>query len=312
MACSCGVNDHVVFVPPIERSLSLMPHSTSVATARRGPRFRMLLVAALVLAFSGAMASNAWATLEIQSYNNPAGDATLQTYALYNEDGSLRGGLKDGLNPFTLTEGERRSVGPVGGVYIWQAMPAAGWKVADIQCLHVDPGTGNAIPTLPGEFNISIAQGRVTINHQDGQDEYCAFTNVKISVGGTGGGGGGSGSTPGSGVSPTLPGTVSGSLSQGKTALLRVLGGVHFAKAQVRISRKSTIKLTLLKGKKVVGTARYTRKAGTPTLRVKLRDSYRRSLARQGRKKVTLTLKITVVGSNHATKTFRYGVVVKI
>jgi hypothetical protein len=236
----------------------------------------------------------------------------LQKYALYNEDGSLRGGLKDGLNPFTLTEGERRSVGPPAGVYVWQAMPADGWKVGDIQCLHVDPATGNAIPTLPGEFNINISLGRVTINHQDGQDEYCAYTNVKISAGGTGGGGSGAGTGAGSGVSPTLPGTVTGSLSQGKTALLRVIGGLHFAKAQVRISRKSTIKLRLLKGTKTVGTARYTRKAGTPTLTVTLRDSYRRSLKRQGREKVTLTLKITIVGSNKAKKTFSYGVVVRI
>lgn len=264
-----------------------------------------MLVAVLVLAFSGAMASNAWATLEIQSNNNPAGDPTLQTYALYNSDGTLRGGLKDNLNPFALTEGERRSVGPPAGTYIWQATPAAGWKVGDIQCFHVDPTTGNAIPTLPGEFAIDVAAGRVTINHADGQDEYCAFTNVKITASGPIGG-------SGSGVSPTLPGTVTGSLSQGKTALLRVLGGLHYAKAQVRISRKSVIRLSLLKGKSVVGTARYTRKAGTPTLTVKLRDSYRRSLKRKGVKKVTLTLKITIVGSNKATKVFRYGVVVQV
>jgi hypothetical protein len=282
-----------------------MSHASPVATRRRGPRTRILLVAVLVLAFSGAMASNAWATLEIQSNNNPAGDPTLQTYALYNGDGTLRGGLKDNLNPFALTEGERRSVGPPAGTYIWQAMPAPGWKVGDIQCFHVDPGTGNAIPTLPGEFAIDVAAGRVTINHADGQDEYCAFTNVKITASGPSG-------VSGSGVSPTLPGTVTGSLSQGKTALLRVLGGLHYAKAQVRISRKSVIRLSLLKGKSVVGTARYTRKAGTPTLTVKLRDSYRRSLKRKGVKKVTLTLKITIVGSNKATKVFRYGVVVRV
>jgi hypothetical protein len=282
-----------------------MPHATPVATRRRGPRTRILLVAVLVLAFSGAMASNAWATLEIQSNNNPAGDPTLQTYALYNGDGTLRGGLKDNLNPFPLTEGERRSVGPPAGTYIWQAMPAPGWKVGDIQCFHVDPTTGNAIPTLPGEFAIDVAGGRVTINHADGQDEYCAFTNVKITASGPSG-------ASGSGVSPTLPGTVTGSLSQGKTALLRVLGGLHYAKAQVRISRKSVIRLSLLKGKSVVGTARYTRKAGTPTLTVKLRDSYRRSLKRKGVKKVTLTLQITIVSSNKATKVFRYGVVVRV
>jgi hypothetical protein len=282
-----------------------MPHATPVATRRRGPRTRIMLVAVLVLAFSGAMASNAWATLEIQSNNNPAGDSTLQTYALYNGDGTLRGGLKDGLNPFTLTEGERRSVGPPAGTYVWQATPAAGWKVGDIQCQRVDPASGTALPAKPGEFAIDVANGRVTINHADGEDEYCAFTNVKITAGGPS-------VAPGSGVSPTLPGTVTGSLSQGKTALLRVLGGVHFAKAQVRISRKSVIRLSLLKGKSVVGTARYTRKAGTPTLTVKLRDSYRRSLKRKGVKKVTLTLKITIVGSNKATKVFRYGVVVQV
>jgi hypothetical protein len=282
-----------------------MPHATPVATRRRGPRTRIMLVAILVLAFSGAMASNAWATLEIQSNNNPAGDPTPQSYALYNGDGTLRGGLKDNKNPFILAEGERRSVGPPAGTYIWQAIPAAGWKVGDIQCFHVDPTTGNAIPTLPGEFAIDVAAGRVTINHADGQDEYCAFTNVKIAASGPS-------VAPGSGVSPTLPGTVTGSLSQGKTALLRVLGGLHYAKAQVRISRKSVIRLSLLKGKSVVGTARYTRKAGTPTLTVKLRDSYRRSLKRKGVKKVTLTLKITIVGSNKATKVFRYGVVVRV
>jgi hypothetical protein len=283
-----------------------MPHATPVATRRRGPRTRILLVAVLVLAFSGAMASNAWATLEIQSSNNPAGDPTPQTYALYNGDGTLRAGLKGNLNPFSLTEGERRSVGPPAGTYIWQAMPAPGWQVGDIQCFHVDPNTGNAIPTLPGEFAIDVAAGRVTINHADGQDEYCAFTNVKIAAAGPVGGSGSSG------VSPTLPGTVTGSLSQGKTALLRVLGGLHYAKAQVRISRKSRIRLTLLRGKKTVGTARYTRKAGTPTLRVKLRKSYYRSLKHRGVKKVTLTLKITIVGSNKATKVFRYGVVVRV
>jgi hypothetical protein len=263
-------------------------------------------VAVLVLAFTGAMAPSAWATLEIQSNNNPAGDPTVHSYALYNGDGTLRGGIAQ--NPFPLTAGERKSFGPPAGAYIWQATPAAGWKVGDIQCLHVNPATGNAIPITPGEFAIDVANGRVTINHAQDQDEYCAFTNVKISApasGATGGGGG-------TGVSPTLPGTVTGAQSQGATALLRVVGGLHFATAQVRIARPSVIRLQLLKGKKVVGTARFTRNAGTPTLKVSLSKSYRKSLQRQGRKKVTLTLKITVVGSNKATKVFRYGVVVKV
>ena len=282
-----------------------MPHPTPT----RGPRARILLVTVLVLAFSGAMASNAWATLEIQSNNNPAGDATLQSYALYNDDGTLRGGLINGQNPFTLTEGERRSVGPPAGSYTWQAIPASGWKVGDIECVHVDPATNTVIPTTPGEFAIDIANGRVTIAHADGQDEYCAFTNVKISGGGSSGGGGGG---AGSGVAPTLPGAVTGALSQGQNALLRVLGGTHFAKAQVRISRQSVIKLSLLKGKSVVGSARYTRKAGTPTLKVSLGSKYSHKWHKAGRKKVTLTLKVTIKGSTGATKVFRYGVVVKI
>jgi hypothetical protein len=290
--------------PTIERSYSLMSHPTIVATRRRGPRMRILLVAVLVLAFTGAVAPSAWATLEIQSNNNPAGDPTVQSYALYNGDGTLRGGL---ANPFPLTAGERKSFGPPAGTYIWQAMPAAGWKVGDIQCLHVDPATGNAIATLPGEFAVDVANGRVTINHADGQDEYCAFTNVKISAGGSGATGGG-----GTGVSPTLPGTVTGSQSKGATALLRVLGGVHFAQAQVRIPRTSVIKLQLLKSKKVVGTARYTRKAGTPTLKVSLADKYRKAYKHQGLKRVTLTLKVVVVGSNKAVKVFRFGVVVRL
>jgi hypothetical protein len=262
-------------------------------------------VAVLVLAFTGAMAPSAWATLEIQSNNNPAGDPTVHSYALYNGDGTLRGGLVQ--NPFPLTAGERKSFGPPAGAYIWQATPAAGWKVGDIQCLHVDPATGNAIPITPGEFAVDVANGRVTINHADGQDEYCAFTNVKISAPGSSATGGG-----GSGVSPTLPGTVAGAQSKGATALLRVLGGLHYAQAQVRIARKSVIKLRLLKGKKVVGTARFTRNAGTPTLKVSLANKYRQSYKRQGLKRVTLTLKVTVVGNNKAVKVFRFGVVVKI
>jgi hypothetical protein len=279
---------------------------TTVATRRRVPRSRTLLVAVLVLSFFAATAAEAGATLEIQSYNNPAGDPTLMSYQLLNGDGTPRGGLVQ--NPFPLTEGERKSFGPPAGTYIWQALPPAGWKVADIVCAHVDPTTGNAIPTTPGEFAIDVATGRVTIVHADGQDEYCAFTNLKLSSGGAGGGTG----AGGSGVAPTVPGTVTGSLSKGSTALLRVLGGVHYAKAQVRIARQSVIRLQLLKGTKVVGTARFTRKAGTPSLKVSLTKSYLKSLQRQGRKKVTLTLKITVVGSNHFTKVFRYGVVVTI
>jgi hypothetical protein len=281
-----------------------MLDSTSVATRRRGPRTRILLVAILVLSFSAATAAEAGATLEIQSYNDPAGDQTVMTYRLLKGDGQpAGGGIPD---PFTLLPTERRSFGPPPGTFTWKAVPPAGWKVSAIGCQRVDPATGIAQPSRPGEFTANVANGQVTIDHRTDEDQYCAFTNQKIS----GAGSSGSGQGSSSGVSPTLPGSVTGSLGP---ALLKVTPGLRFAKATVRISRKSVIKAQLLKGKRVVGSARVTRNAGTHVVTVSLNKDYRRSLQRQGRKRVTLTLRVVVKGtSNNATKVFRFGVVVRL
>jgi hypothetical protein len=263
-------------------------------------RSKAALVALLVLAFMGVTASQAWATLEIQSYNDPAGDPTVQSYALLNSDGSLRGGLAK--NPFPLTAGERKSFGPPAGTYIWKAQPAAGWKVAAISCQNVDPVSGAPRPARPGEFTVDVANGQVTIVHAASEDQYCAFTNQKVSAA--------SGAGSNTGVSPTLPGVASAALKG--PALLQVTRGLRFATAKVRISRQSIIKAQLLKGKKVVGTTRVTRNAGTHNIKVTLAKKYRQSYLRQGRKRVTLTLKVVVVGSNRSTKVFRYGVVVRL
>jgi hypothetical protein len=258
----------------------------------------MLLLATLVVAFMAAMAPKASATLEIQSYNDPAGDPTRITYRLF------AGGPEPLIPDFTLGDGERTSFGPdpnvYGHSYTFQALPRAGWKVADIQCVTY-MGTG--------AFAYDIANGRVTITHDVGQDHFCAFTNRKTSVSGSGGGAGGS--TGSTGVSPTVPGALTNPRSKAP-ALLRVRGGRRFASATIRIARKSRIKVQLRKGKRVVGTTRVTRKAGTHVIKVALRKKFRRRYQRQGRKRVTFNLRVVVVGSNRATKVFSSGVIVRL
>ena len=279
-----------------------MVHRISVLTRGRTASAKMLLVAFLVLGFTGASASQAWATLEIQSYNDPAGDPTLMSYMLLTA-GQPSPGVSP--NPFVLTEGERKSFGPLQGIYTWKGLPPAGWKVAAINCQRVDPRTGAPQVPRPGEFVIDLANGQVTVDHRTGEDQFCAFTNQKVA--GSGSNPSGQGSS--SGVSPTLP--TAASLPVG-TALLRVTTGRRFASASVRISRRSVIKAQLLKGKRVVGAARVTREAGTHAVKVFLNTKDRRRFQRQGLKRVTLTLKVVVIASNGFTKVFRYGVVVRL
>jgi hypothetical protein len=271
------------------------------AGVRRVLQFRMMLLALLVVVFMSAMAAQAWATLEIQSYNDPAGDGTPMTYRLLQGNGQPVG--QEIPDPFVLTEGEYRSFGPGPGTYIWKAVPPAGWKVADIQCAN-----RNAADADPGEFAVDVANGQVTVIHSQGEDQYCAFTNRKIAAsGGTGGGGG-----TGPGVAPTVPGGGAASASKAP-ALLRVRAGTHYARATIRILRASTIKGQLRWKGHVVGTARVKKtKAGTYTIQVKLSKKWQRTFKRQGRKKVTLGLKVTVVGNNKATKVFTSGVIVRI
>jgi hypothetical protein len=262
----------------------------------------MLLMAFLVLAFTGASASQAWATLEIQSYNDPAGDPTLMRYMLLTA-GQPSPGVTP--NPFVLTEGERKSFGPLAGSYTWKGLPPDGWTVAAINCQRVDLTSGAPQAPRPGEFVVDLANGQVTVDHRTGEDQFCAFTNRKVS------GSSPSGQGPSSGVSPTVPTSGAASASAG-TALLRVTTGRRFASASVRISRRSVIKAQLLKGKRVVGTARVVREAGTHAVKVFLTTKDRRRFQRQGLKRVTLTLKVVIVGSNGFTKVFRFGVVVRL
>ena len=271
-------------------------HPTLFADPRRRRRPRLLLLATLVVAFMGAMAATASATLEIQNYNNPAGDPTLITYRMF------AGGPEPLVPDFVLGDGATTSFGPdpnrYGRSYTFQALPPAGWQVADIQCVSHPSGTG--------AFAYDLANGRVTITHDVGQDHFCAFTNRKRSWSGSGGGAGGS-----TGVSPTVPGGSSNSRSKAP-ALLRVRGGRRFASARIRIARKSVIKAQLRKGKRVVGTTRVTHKAGTYVVKVALRKKWRRRYQHQGRKRVTFTLRVVVVSKGLATKVFTSGVIVRL
>jgi hypothetical protein len=189
-----------------------------------------------------------------------------------------------------------------GHFYTFQALPPAGWKVADIQCVSI-AGTGT--------FAYDIANGRVTITHDVGEDQYCAFTNRKTSGSGESGSGGGGAAGGSTGVSPTVPGASPSSLRRAP-ALLRFRGGRRFASATIRIARKSVIKAQLKKGKRVVGTTRVEHKAGTYVVEVALRKKWRRRYQHQGLKRVTFTLRVVVVGSNRATNVFTSGVIVRL
>jgi hypothetical protein len=272
-----------------------MSHPTVLAEPTHDRRPRLLAVTALVVAFMAVFAAKASATIEVQNYNDPAGDPTTFAYQLTAASDPTRVLAAD-----VLGDGAKRSFGPdpaiYGPTYTVHAVLPAGWQTVSIQCTN-QPGSATFTPDL--------AHSSVTISpHAAGDDHYCAFTNRKVT--GTPSGSGGN-----SGIAPTTPS--GGSSSANTTALLRVGAGTHYASATVRIIRASTIKGTLLWKGKVVGTARVKKtKAGTYVLKVKLAKKWTKTFKRQGRKKVTLTLRVTVVGTNKAKKTFSSGVIVKI
>jgi hypothetical protein len=262
------------------------------------------LVAALAAMFMTTMAAKAGATIEVQNYTDPAGDATTFGYQLFGGDPNTP------LASDVLGDGGKRSFGPdpsrYGTTYTLHAVLPAGWHTVDVQCVN-NPGTAT--------FVADLAHGNVTIQgHQAGEDQYCAFTNRKGPPSGAGTGAGAPPSLGGvSGVSPTLPiGKRSTSRSKAPR-LLRIRGRTHYALVKVHIARRSVIKAQLRKGKRVVGTKRVRHsKAGTYQLRVKLAKKWLRRYRHRGHRHVTFTLRIVVVGSNKATKVYLPRVIVRI
>jgi hypothetical protein len=266
--------------------------TTSLTSRRRGRRRRIMLMALLAMAFLGATAAEAGATLRVVNHVDPAGDPTVIKYQLQFPP-------PDPAIEFNLVNGEYKSFGVKSGTYTVQALPPAGWQVADIQCAGL----------TPANFAIDVPNGRVTIVHGQAAEDTCSFTNRRATPS-TGGGG-----TPPSSVSPSPPAE---ELSKGVVlprgpALVRVSAGLRFAAATVRITQRSVIKAQLLWHKtRVVGSARVAHKPGTHVVKVALKKKYLRRFRRNGLKRITLALRVVVRGANGATKVFRYGVVVRL
>lgn len=259
-----------------------------------GPRppARIARLAVLSLTFFALAAPGAQATLRVVNHNDPAGDPTLMTYRLLKAPGTT-----PYVPDFTLADGADRSFGVIAGTYTFQALLPSGWQVAAITCV----GRGFA-----GEFTIDVANGRVTAIHQDKTHEQtCAFTNRRVPASG--------GQTPpSSAVSPSVPPSEVSKVTLPKgPALLRVRAGRAFVSATIRISRRSVIRCQLLRGTRVVGTARVVHKPGTYAVPVRLNPRSRRELRARGLKQTILTLKVVVVAGK-ATHVFRYRALVRL
>jgi hypothetical protein len=268
---------------------------------RRPDRIGTLAVSILLL--TAVAAPSAQATLRIINHNDPAGDPTLITYRLSTPERSPL--IPDFQLPDEQCQlpkdashcGTSFGVDPTvyGTTYIVQALVPPGWRTEAIECI----GQG-----FPGEFTKDVANGRVTLVHQNqSAEQTCAFTNGRIA---------GSDGQASSGVSPTVPVSEASKVTVPRgPALVGIRVGRGFAAATVRITRRSVIKCQLLSGKKVVGTARVVRDAGTHTVRVTLRQKTWRSLRARGLKRKTFTLKVTIVAGK-ATHVFRHRVLVKL
>jgi hypothetical protein len=273
-----------------------MSHPTLLAEPRHDRRPRVFLLAGLVVLFMAAMAAKASATIEVQNYTDPAGDPTTFQYQLSNTERVIGSDV--------LGDGGKKSFGPDPGIYgttyTLHAVLPPGWQTVAIKCEN-KPGNAN--------FTYDLANSSVTLgphNNNVTEDHYCAFTNRKVS-----GPGAIAGTGPGAGVTPTTPG--GGASTSNAPVLLRVRAGTHYASATVRIARASTIKGTLVWKGSTVGTTRVKKtKAGTYVVKVSLSKKWTRSFKHQGRKKVTLSLRVVVVGANKATKVFTSGVIVRL
>jgi len=259
----------------------------SVARRRRDFLPRGLLLAVLVGTILAATAAEAGATVDVTNHNDPAGDPTAISYRLTPPP---PGAPID----FVLHDGEYQGFGRWGGTVVVQVLLPAGWEVEDIQCSGTTPQSA---------FAIDKVKGVVTIKHGIDDEQFCSFTNRKKSA------------SPGgsSGVSPAPPPNLVGALSlPSKPALLHVKAGRRYADATIRITRRSVIKSQLFWHGHVVGTAREVRKAGTYDVTVSIRPSTVRRFLRQGRKRVTLTLRVVVAASHRPAHVFRYRVVVPL
>jgi hypothetical protein len=255
---------------------------------RRKSTAASALLAATVVAVAAPAAR---ATVGLSNVNDPAGDSTAIPFRF---EGSTALGGPVGPFQFQLLDNDFKSFGQPPGTYVAQALPPAGWKVGDIQCVDRDQ--------RPGAFAIDVPNGRVTITHATNTDEqWCTFTSRRASAA----------SSPG--VSPSPPPSLipPGSLPQ-TNALVRVTTGRRFATVTVRVPQRSVIRADLLRRTHVVGSKRVAHRAGTWRVKVPLRSTRVAQFRRQGLKRVTLTLRVVVVPDGGARQTFRHGVIIRL
>jgi hypothetical protein len=256
------------------------------AVVDRGCRYRPRIAAATlgVIAVLAATASPAAATLRITNVNEPAGDPTAIGYRLV-------GGTLAAPIDFALHDADFRTFGLGAGTFTVQALPPAGWRVRDIQC--VGPAEGS--------FVVDVPNGRVTITHQAGFEQTCAFTSTSGSAG------------PATGVAPAPPPQeLPKVVLPRRPALLRVIGGRRFAAATLRLTRRSVIRAQLLQRGTVVGATRTVRNAGVHVVRVRLNRAVARQLRGRGLRRVTLTLRVVVAPRPGAARVFRFAVRVRL
>ena len=93
-------------------------------------------------------------------------------------------------------------------------------------------------------------------------------------------------------------------------ALLGVRVGRGYAEAELRLIRRSVVKLKLRRGKNVLARKLALRRAGTRVVRIRLRPETREWFRTHGRKRVALTLKVRVVPRKGKAKVFWYRAIV--
>jgi hypothetical protein len=239
--------------------------------------------------FLGATAANAGATMRIVNHNDPAGDPAAIAYTFSSPTFSPP-------RTFTLGDGEETTFGGFAGPYTAQALPPAGWKVGDIQCVG---------PRGPQDFTVDVPNGRVTIVHLDpvNDNQTCAFTLRRAVAGAAGA----AGVAPGPGVAPSPPAAELPVVRLPQTAaLLQVTPKRGFAIALIRIVKRSVVKAEMLRAGRVVATRRVVLAAGTHSLRIAMPSKIRRQLRRAGRNRTTVTLRIVVAELPGATRVFTY------
>jgi hypothetical protein len=267
-----------------------------LAARCRRTRTRTILIAAAAVAGSGLLAQGAAATVVIQNHTDPAGDPATFAYHL-----DLPGGRPPA--DFVLRDGGQMDFGPFEGTVVATSNPPAGWQVADIRCTGADLT----------HFDIDIAHGRVTMQHRINDDQICAFTHRRIDEPGT--------ATPASpptassdtGLAPAPPtSSIPLIVAPRRAALLHVFPRRRAVTARVNIVRRSVIKTQLLWRGRVVALSRVVRPAGLYDVTLRLAPSFARRLRHEGRRRVTVALRMVVVPRPGATSVFRYGVIVPL